>query len=364
MFIAAGGLAQKPQLLAHYMPWYASKEISGAWGWHWTMNHFDPASGKAASKFTPLIGFYDSNDSDVVEYHALLMKLAGIDGVLLDWYGREDHFDYAINHRNCQRLIDIATRLGLKFAVVYEDQTVPQLIKGGKYRPEDAITKGNELMRWLEDHWFKNPSYLRWDGKPVFLVFGPQYYKDEDWTALFAGISAPAYFSLLNRRGPATGGYGWMEPQVGEEKSWLQLQSFYSRGKAWPAMIGIAYPRFDDIYKEAGVGPGYGHIGDHDGATFRRTLEMAYASKAPFIQIGTWNDWGEGTQIEPSKEFGYRDLETLQRRSHVKYSAADLRLPLALYKLRKSKKDPARADRIARMIADGKVAEARRALGL
>jgi hypothetical protein len=31
--------------------------------------------------------------------------------------------------------------------------------------------------------------------------------------------------------------------------------------------------------------------------------------KPSIIQIATWNDWGEGTVVEPSREFGYRDLE-------------------------------------------------------
>ena len=61
----------------------------------------------------------------------------------------------------------------------------------------------------------------------------------------------------------------------------------------------------------------------------------------PLIQIATWNDWGEGTVIEPSVEFGYRDLEVIQRlrRQFVEpefpCQPADLRLPLRLYKLRK-----------------------------
>ena len=31
-----------PLVLVHYMPWFESKEISGKWGWHWTMGHFNP----------------------------------------------------------------------------------------------------------------------------------------------------------------------------------------------------------------------------------------------------------------------------------------------------------------------------------
>jgi hypothetical protein len=30
-------------VLAHYMPWYESPPQSPRYGWHWTMNHFDPS---------------------------------------------------------------------------------------------------------------------------------------------------------------------------------------------------------------------------------------------------------------------------------------------------------------------------------
>ena len=76
-------------VLAHHMPWYEAKPFSKAWGWHWTMNRFDPEKRvndrpEIASHFMPLIGPYDSGDPHVLEYHLLLMKLAGIDGVVVD----------------------------------------------------------------------------------------------------------------------------------------------------------------------------------------------------------------------------------------------------------------------------------------
>lgn len=78
------------------------------------------------------------------------------------------------------------------------------------------------------------------------------------------------------------------------------------------------------------------------------TLEQALRSKASLIQIATWNDWGEGTIIEPSVEFGYRDLQTTQRlrRQHIEprftYKPEDLPLPVALYRLRKKHKNDAK----------------------
>ncbi|MDP7108041.1 MAG: hypothetical protein QGH41_13225, partial [Roseibacillus sp.] len=82
-------------VLVHYMPWFASKPVSGHWGWHWTMDRFRPdrtgPDGRLelASHYRPLIGAYDSSDPDVLECQVLLMKFAGISGVVIDWYGTE-----------------------------------------------------------------------------------------------------------------------------------------------------------------------------------------------------------------------------------------------------------------------------------
>src|SRR5262249_19702794 len=96
-------------LMAHYMPWFQARPFSKQCGWHWTMNHYHPdhvTSGRreAASHDYPLIGLYDSDDPDALECHVLLMKLAGIDGVIIDWYGNEDYLDYGAIHRNAQHL--------------------------------------------------------------------------------------------------------------------------------------------------------------------------------------------------------------------------------------------------------------------
>ena len=78
----------KPVLM-HYMPWFETPEFNQKWGSHWTMNTQNPdiivdaTTGKRqiASHFYPLIGPYSSKDPAVIEYHLLLMKYSGIDGV-------------------------------------------------------------------------------------------------------------------------------------------------------------------------------------------------------------------------------------------------------------------------------------------
>ena len=87
------------------------------------------------------------------------------------------------------------------------------------------------------------------------------------------------------------------------------------------------------------------------------------------VQIATWNDWGEGTQIEPSREFGYRDLECLQllrqdqEDEQFQMSKASLRLPYRLLLLRRAGLgNDATLDQIARQMSLGKVKEARQML--
>ena len=365
----------KPRfLMAHYMPWFEAKPISKGWGWHWTMNHFQPdhmndGRREAASYYYPLMGLYDSGDPDALDCHVLLMKLAGIDGVLIDWYGTDDYLDYGILQRNTLAMIRSVKKAHLRYAVVYEDQTVPKLIAGHVFPETDAVPHGERLMAWLQAHWFSDPAYLTLDDRPIFLVFGGVYYSSDQWHRIFAGLPRPLlFFTEEDRRAPAVGGFAWPQPQGGDAQSVRTLDRFYAAAPSWPQFIPAAWPRFHDIYGQAGTQPSYGIIDDRAGMTYANTLDRALKSEAEIVQLVTWNDWGEGTQIEPSVEVGYRDLETTQRKRRsfdpaFPYTAQDLRLPLALYALqKKAGSDPirrAKLDTISRLLFAGRLTRAR-----
>jgi hypothetical protein len=332
------------------------------------MNHFDPervVNGKRelASQYCPLIGPYDSGDPHVLEYHLLLMKLAGIDGVIIDWYGLEGFRDYATLHRNTRRLVEQVERLGMKFAICYEDQTIPALVTANRLAASQRASHAVREINWLADNWFQLDSYVRLDGRPVLLSFGHAGLTNEEWSHCLGRLKAPvAYFSEHMRRKGAVGGYDWPIPQEGIN----QVERFTEMSGNWPYSIPVAFPRFIDIYAKAKVSDGYARVEDNDGKTFRTTMQQASASNARLIQIATWNDWGEGTVIEPSQEFGYRDLEFVQqmRRKHMDASfrpqAADLQLPQLLWQLRRAGQHNAKQfDEIADAIRSGRLPEAR-----
>lgn len=371
---AAPPPAKPPLLMAHYMPWFEAKPTSKGWGWHWTMNHYQPdrvTAGRreAASHYYPLLGLYDSGDPDALDCHVLLMKLAGIDGVFIDWYGTDDYLDYGLLQRNTLAMIKAVKKAKMRYAVVYEDQTLPKLIAGHVITEADALPHGKRMIDWVQAHWFSDPAYLTQDGRPVFLVFGSGYYTADQWTRMFAGLPRPPlFFTEEDRRAPADGAFAWPQPQGGAASSFLALDRFYAAAPAWPFFIPAAWPRFEDIYAQAGVQPGYGLIGDRGGLTYAETLGRALKSSAAIIQLVTWNDWGEGTQIEPSVEVGYRDLETTQRKRRsldraFLHTAQDLRLPIALYALQKKVgSDPrkrGKLDAISRLLFAGRTSRAR-----
>lgn len=360
-------------ILAHYMPWYAAPPASASWGWHWTMEHFNPqiqVEGKReiASHYYPLIGPYDSGDPHVLEYHLLLMRLAGIDGVIIDWYGRTDHLDYALLHRNTERLVKVVQRLKMKFAICYEDSTIPRLAAAGKLQDGSRVQHATEEIRWLAKHWLHLPGYVKADGKPLLLSFGHAGLTDLEWSESLKRVAENGppitYLSEHHRRRSAMGAFDWPQPQRGL----AAIDRFTRESSDWPIALPIAYPRFVDIYEQARVHPSHGNINDDNGATFKRSLTQALASKHRIIQLATWNDWGEGTQIEPSQEYGYRDLQFLQqaRRKYIQPrfgpQAADLKLPGQLLAARRAAQNAQREqqlDEIALLLAGEKVAEAR-----
>ena len=394
-------------IMVHYMPWFQSPYSLGAgkWGYHWTLNHFDPnttnptnGQPQIASWFCPLIGPYDSSDPAVLEYHVLLMKLAGIDGVIVDWYGPDNYYDYLANNERTLAVAAYAEKAGLKFSLCYEDSTIQAEISGGCLNSvcvtaDDAVAHAQNEMLYAETNFFSRANFLKWNKHPVFLNFGPRHFASStDWTAIFSPLATsnqPALFTENDRLAPAgTGAFEWppmhlsktsaaspTEPVLTAAALDAYLTAFEAGAAAWPAYVSTAFPRFHDIYAQAGVGSSYGYLDDRRGGTLRETLGRAMTNNSAVIQIATWNDYGEGTVIEPTlaggapaTEYGYADLGIIQdfRRKYLDptfpYHTNDLALALRFYNLRRQHLDnpsvTAELDRIFTNIVAGKITAA------
>ncbi|MCB9059810.1 MAG: T9SS type A sorting domain-containing protein [Calditrichae bacterium] len=359
--------------MVHYMPWYQTPEVSGYWGWHWTMNHFNPESISAdgrrdiASQYYPLTGPYDSQDPDILEYQVLLMKLSGIDGVIVDWYGMDNFWDYGTLNKSTNSLFSYIKKAHLKFALCYEDQTVKHMVENDYLKAENALDHGRDIMLYAQDNWFRDDAYLKLNDRPLLLTFGPQYfYESSDWDYLFSVLDmVPAFFTLENRlETAAVGGYPWppMWASVDGVLSMLDLNkylnAFYQKSDNWDNLVASAFPTFNDIYEQAGVGDSYGFLDPMDGFTLLNTLSKALYKNPDVLQIVTWNDYGEGTIVEPTREFGYRYLEIIQETkveltdSVFSHTSEDLKIPKQIYDLRKENKNSMAVNRTLDSVFD------------
>ena len=107
-------------------------------------------SGIYASHYYPKLGPYDSQDPNVVESHLLLMNVAGVDGVLIDWYewqGTNGDIDSLLRGSNV--LVAQIDTMGLEFGVVLEDSFAGNIDQTKAY------------IAYLRQNYFTHPSYIR-----------------------------------------------------------------------------------------------------------------------------------------------------------------------------------------------------------
>jgi hypothetical protein len=344
---------QHPLVLAHYMPWYTAPPVSEQYGFHWHQggSKFDPyttqADGRAniASHYYPLTGPYDSKDPAVLEYQAALMKMSGIDGVIFDWYGVRDALDYKSIHEATVVMVDVLRKHGLKFAVCYEDQTVKHMIEGNFIAKTDAINTAKEAFTWMQEHWFTDENYVKLDGRPLVLDFGPQFFMQKtEWEEIWADVDPKPFFvDIDNKTNFAEATFNWPPMHLSSggrltiPRLVTYLNSFYEKQNAKPFLVATVFPEFHDIYAQAG-GTSYGFLDYSNGETFKLTYDSAEKARPDVIQVTTWNDYGEGTIIEPTIERGYASLEYLQdarkqREPDFAFNYTDLRIPIELYRI-------------------------------
>ncbi len=368
----------RPMLLMHYMPWYEAPDTRGRWGEHWTgwERQHDPSKTNRDglpdiwSHYHPLIGTYDSADPHVLECQLLQMRIAGVDAVVADWYGIADEADYPSIHTATEALFAAAGELGMGFAACYEDRTVQLLIE------RRALDEGNidehlaETFAWLDETWFGADHYVRLDGDPVVLNFGPIYVKDvEAWRAARAAVEGDIKLFTLHHlwKGvQADGGFMWFH-----KDAWKGLpdddavQAHLDGVADWTAddrsqVIPSAVAGFHDVYATS-----YGYLPHRGGETLEESLDWAMRAGSPMVQLATWNDYGEGTIFEPTHQFGYRFLEIVQdaRReadASFTFTHDDLRMPMRLLELRRAGKvEASRIDAIVEAIAADDAARAR-----
>ncbi len=278
--------AQSPQrvVLAFYYTWYSADLWS---------------SGKTSDAAAQP---YNSTDPAAIARHVDQARGAGIDGFVASWYGP----DGGVNNQtqsNFLQLLDIANARGFKAAVDFETFS-PFFGDTGA-----VINALKYAIGTLGAH----PAYLRYGGKPVIFFWANNRFTPDQWSGIRAQAD-PNHASIWIAEGVTTQwlnvfdglhlyNVAWSENFAATASKFAGLT--HGLGKVW---VATAMPGWDDT-RVPGRGGAYAK--DRAGGQFyRNSFNGAAASNPDMLIITSFNEWMEGSQIEPSKGYGnaYLDL--------------------------------------------------------
>lgn len=295
------------KVLAFYYTWYGTPERHGGWV-HWE-GVAPEAHDIASSTHYPAKGAYDSHDPAIIDRHIDEAKASGVDGFICTWWGRGTFDDRAF--------ATVLERARLKdFAVTIYWETAPGQ---GEAQVERAAA---DLTHVLE-RYGRNPAFLKVEGKPVLFVYGRVMGEvaARRWPEIIARTRARApsdflliadgYTEAFARLFDGVHTYnicGWVQRKTPEELRALSRGSFASavdlaKRNAKIACVTII-PGYDDTkIRKPGL-----KADRQDGATYEVLWEEAIRADPDWILITSWNEWHEGSEIEPSWEDGDRYL--------------------------------------------------------
>lgn len=111
----------------------------------------------------PLLGWYEDGDPVVAAQHLRWMHDVGINFVIYDWYWLNDS-GVALDHA-LKAYLQSPERRMVKFALLWANHSgVPS-----------STSQFEEVVRYWVRHYFVHKSYYRVGGKPVVFVFSPSF---------------------------------------------------------------------------------------------------------------------------------------------------------------------------------------------
>ncbi|HXP50382.1 MAG TPA: hypothetical protein VN922_10525, partial [Bacteroidia bacterium] len=296
------------------------------------------------------------------------------DGLIIDWYGsgnaNSNVGDATANQTNTAAMIADVGNYGLKYALAVEDA---------------SMSNPSANLSYAATNYFPSANYIKLGdmrggaapnaNAPLALDFEPfSWANPAVWNNMGNTKALLTYYGQSWQTIPSVAGgeFMWPWPQGGQGivngvQAWYNDLNTYYNGSFYTGgapnihnnynsngtgiynnvVLGVAFPGFFDFYRgdaanftdpNAGCCDQYGIIPrNYNGNTLSSTLNLAKANQGVIdgIQIATWNDYSEGTEVEPTVEYGFQSLVTIQQFTGVPYVEKDLRYIDTLYMLRK-----------------------------
>jgi len=264
--------AREPRSAIFFYPWYSNPRHDGHYA-HWTQGgHVPPFD--VASHFFPARGAYSSGDPRVLRAQMRDIAAAGVDQVVSSWWGQGCPEDLRLG-----RVIRAAKARGLQVAVhlePYEGRTI------------DTIAA--------------DLAYLRGLGIRDVYIYRSGDFPAEEWRRITSQPIGLRLFAQTNLVGFAA--------RAGFAGFYTYDILLYDGSKFGRL---CAQARAAGILCAPSVGPGYaawyatGDVREKPrllGSTYDSMWRAATRAGADLVTITSYNEWGEGTQIEPAGHGG------------------------------------------------------------
>lgn len=299
--------AGKRQVMAFYYGWYATPAVSGR-QLHWPIRDGQPSPSPAFDH--PLSGPYDSHDQAVIERHARLLKAAGVTVIIVSWWGIGTFEDESLT-----RVMDAMHAQGIKVTAYFEP--------GSETTSRAAAT---EAMLYLIRRHGSHPAWFKVGDRSALFVYEVSWKRRLaalQWRAAAdgveqAGLPRPLLIGDLN---PLYGTFGEIAPAFDGLHTYVMAP--YVTGKTpaeitaytdlnypkWKAAVGqriycaTVIPGFDDTLVPGRPLP-RPVVARNGTGTFDALWRAAIKTAPDWVLITSFNEWHEGSEIEPSREYG------------------------------------------------------------
>ena len=318
-----------------YYAWYGNNKIDGKqrhWNHevlpHWSNkewdNYPDFQGGKdIGANFYPELGNYSSNDTNIVQKHMEMIAQAGIGVVTLSWWGENSFED-----KNVKMIMDIADSKKIKINFHLEptsDRTSEKVV---------------EMIQYIIDNYEQHNAFYKFKDKPLFYIYDSYHIKKSDWTSILApegnstirGTDLDSYIIGLWVHedeggffidGGFDGIYTYFASNGftfgSDTKNWKYLSRWASKNKK------IFIPCVGPGYSDSRIRPwNIENYKNRDGGKYYdKMFEAAITSSTDIIGITSFNEWHEGTQIEPAipkniETFEYEDYQPQDKYHYIK----------------------------------------------
>lgn len=289
----------------------------------------------------PILGWYDEANPECVDWQIKWAVEHGIRFFMVDWYWNQGN--RYLDHWVHQGFMNAKHRRYLKWCVMWANHNGP-----GSHSADDW----RKVTQYWIDNYFGMEEYYRIDDKPVVVIWAPTnitndvggteqtaklfaesqemakkagykgvyfvsmgYYKTaalcaQQKTEGYEAATSYHTFPYVQKKIKTPGRFPFSEVVRYASEIW-QSENEKSGGlNYWPVVeTGWADEPWAGAAKATMIEE---RTPEQFGKLCRLAREFADKHNKKTIVIGPWNEWGEGSYIEPCAEFGFAQLDALR----------------------------------------------------